>query len=235
MELKTSLEVLGLVLAISGVIAGSYIVVETLIRSTVFSVFWKVNPAFLRSFYPNDIAILQFTIRANGSLYSNWGVALIYLFLLPIVFSIFVGCWVFLILRLLGIFDIGPIWLTIWFILVAINHILAAVGQHALEIRFHDHRLRTLGITNRMLSDLPNTMKRWSYYFLTNWIKAPITTLLLLLIIVLFVLLHWPAWLIQIVPKFRFDLTNARIRRYYYAWYAVIFGVSGLILAFIFK
>jgi len=102
------------------------------------------------------------------------------------------------------------------------------------ELEYKAHNKHATGITKRMLSDLPKTMKRWSYYFLTNWIRAPFTALRICLITFLFVLLHWPAWLVQIIPAFRFDLTVRRTRRYYYSWYAAIFIIVGLVLTTLF-
>ncbi|MBE3140157.1 MAG: hypothetical protein IMZ53_06200 [Thermoplasmata archaeon] len=234
MAIKTPLEILGLVLGISGAIAGVYIIAEQLFKSTVFTIFLKAIPAFLQSFFPNDAAILWFTVRANQNLYTSWHIALIYFVLTPTIFALFIGCWLFLMLALLGIFNIGIKWLIIWYILVAINYMWSATNQYALEIKFHDRRLGAKGIINRMLSDLPKTMKRWSYYFLTNWIRAPFIALRICLITFLFVLLHWPAWLVQIIPAFRFDLTIRRTRRYYYSWYAAIFIIAGLVLTTLF-
>ncbi len=217
-------------MGISGAIAGSYIIVERLTGSTLFSIFLKVMPALLRAILPNDETILWFTIRAERNLYGSWDVALIYLLLLPIVFSIFLGCWVFLILKLLGIFELGTVWLILWFFVVAIDYFISSSNQYALELKYHDRRLGIQGIKNRMRSDPFKALKRWSYYFISNSVRAPYTTLKVLLITVLFVLLHWPAWLIRVIPAFRFDLTNRKNRRYYYAWYAAIFIIAGLLL-----
>lgn len=234
MTIKTPLEILGLALGISGAIAGVYIIVEQLFKSTIYTVFLSAIPIFVRAFFPNDAVITWFAIQANRNLYTNWSIALIYFVLTPIIFALFIGCWLFLALALLGIFNIGVIWLIAWFILIAINHIVSATGQYAAEIKFHDRRLGATGITKRMFSDLPKTGKRCSYYFLTNWVRAPWTALRLWLITFLFVLLHWPAWLVQIIPAFRFDLTIRKTRRYYYSWYAAIFIIAGLVLTTLF-
>jgi len=229
MTINTPLEIFGLALGISGAIAGVYIIVEQLFRSTIYTVFLSVVPIFARAFFPNDAAITWFTIQANRDPYTNWSNALIYFFLTPILFALFTGFWLFLVLALLGIFNIGVTWLITWFIFIAINHSVSATGQYAVEIKFGDRRLGTAGITKRMFSDLPKTGKRCTYYFFTNWVRAPYTSLRIWLITFLFVLLHWPAWLVQIIPAFRFDLTNKRTRQYYYSWYAAIFIIAGLI------
>lgn len=234
MTIKTPLEILGLALSISGAIAGVYIIAEQLFKSTIFTVFLRAVPAFLQAFFPNDAAIMWLTVQANRNLYTSWHIALIYFVLTPTILVLFIGFWLFLILALLGIFNIGIIWLIIWFILIVINHMWSATSQYALEIKFHDRRLGAAVITNRMFSDLPKTMKRWSYYFLTNWVRAPFTALRIWLITFLFVPLHWPAWLVQIIPAFRFDLTVRRTRRYYYSWYAAIFIIAGLVLTTLF-
>lgn len=234
MSIQTPLGMLGLALGICGAIAGANIIVEQLFGSTLFTTFLKAIPAFLQSFFPNDATILWFTVRANRNLYGSWDIALIYLVLIPTVFLLLVGCWLFLILKLLGIFNIGTVWLIVWFVVVVFDYGVSASNQYALELKSHDRRLRVLGIKNRMYSDPVKTLKRWSYHFLSNWVRGPFTALKILLIIVLFVLLHWPAWLVQIVPAFRFDLNSRKTRRYYYAWYAFIFIAMGLILSTLF-
>jgi len=230
MSINTPLGALGLALGICGAIAGANIIAELLFRSTIFSLFLKVIPAILHSVLPNDAAILWFTDRANKNLYGSWDVALIYFAFMPIIIAFYVGCWVFLILDILGVFDIGTTWLIVWFALVTINFMGAAVGQYALEIRFNDKRLREKGVENRMLSDPIKTIEKWSYYFFSNWIMAPFTAIKIFLIVFLFVLLQWPAWLLRIIPAFRFDLTSRKTRRYYYAGYSAMFIMAGLVL-----
>ena len=178
--------------------------------------------------------LLWFTIQANRNLYTNWSIAFIYFVLTPVVFVLFAGFWLFLALALLGIFNIGMTWLIAWFILTFVNHMVSAIMQYAAEIKFHDRRLGVNGIMKRMYSDTTKTGKRCSYYFLTNWVRAPFTALRIWLITLLFVLLHWPAWLVQVIPAFRFDLTNRKARRYYYSWYAAIFIIAGLVLTTLF-
>jgi hypothetical protein len=214
MELKTPLEILGLALGISGAIAGSYIIIERLIKTTLFSLFLKAIPLYIQSLIPYDATINRFIVHANRDFYSSWDVAFIYLLLMPIIFVSFAGCWVFLVLKLLGILDIGTIWLIIWFIFIAIIYWWSASAQYAWELKFHDRRLGKQGIMNRMWLNPFKTVKRWNYYFWSNWFRAPYTTLKLLLIVALFVLLHWPAWLIQIIPTFRFDITIRKNRRW---------------------
>lgn len=55
-----------------------------------------------------------------------------------------------------------------------------------------------------------NMPKRWDHHFVTNWVRAPFAGLRISLIVVLFDLLDWPAWMIHIIPAFRFDLTNRK-------------------------
>jgi hypothetical protein len=228
MSIYTPLGALGLALGICGAIAGANIIAELIFRSTIFSLFLKVIPAILQSVLPNDAAILWFTDRANKNLYGSWDVALIYFAVMPIIIAFYVGCWVFLVLDILGVFDIGTKWLIVWFALVTVNFMWAAVGQYAFEIRFNDKRLRKKGVENRMLSNPIKTIGKWSYYFISNWIMAPFTAIKIFLIVFLFVLLQWPAWLLRIIPAFRFDLTSRKTRRYYYAGYSALFIIAGL-------
>lgn len=234
MLVLTPLKILGIALSITGIIAGGYTLVEWLVSSTLFSIFRTVIPIFLQSVFPNDSTILWFVNRTTRNLYASWDVALIYFFLMPIELILFAGCWLFLILKLLGRFNIGTPWLIVWFIGIALVYVVSASNQYALEIKSHDRRLRYQGIIKRMFSDSKQTIKKWNYYFWKNWIIAPFTALKIMAIVFLFVLLHWPAWLIQIFPPFRFDLSEAKTRRYYYLTYSVIFLISGLLLTTLF-
>jgi hypothetical protein len=231
MSIQTPLGILGLALGICGVIAGANIIVEQFFNDKLFSAFLKAIPVFLQSFFPNDATILWFTVRANRNIYDSWDVALIYFVLVPLLFALLTGCWVFLILALVGVINIGTIWLIIWFVLTAINYGWSASNQYALEIKSHDRRLGVEGIKNRMRSDPAKTAKRWSHYFFADWVVAPFVALRIFFIEFLFVLLLWPAWLLRLIPDFRFDLTSRKTRRYYYAGYSAVFVIAGLVLA----
>jgi hypothetical protein len=50
------------------------------------------------------------------------------------------------------------------------------------------------------------------------------------LMVLLFVLLQWPAWLLQ--PILRFDLSNTQTRTTYYACYTLVFGIAGTIMMY---
>jgi len=230
MSIHINLVFLGFVLGSCATIAGINIVVEQLFRGALFTSFLQLAPVLMQSFLPNDTTTLWFAVRANKSLYNGWDVALIYLVLLPMVFMLFVGCWLFLVLALLRVFNIGALWLIIWFVVTAVVYFVSASNQYALEIKSHDKRLGVPGVKNRMFADPMKTVKRVSFIFVVYWVSAPLGTLAIYLITVLFVLIHWPAWLIQTIPALRFDLTNKRERQVYYGWYAAVLGVTSLAL-----
>jgi hypothetical protein len=229
------LAILGLVLSISGTVAGGYLLIERLFNCTFFAIFLNLTPRFIQSVFPRDPTITWFTIHVNRNIYASWHVALIYFLLLPIVFSVMVGFWVFLILRLFGVYYIGTAWLCIWFVVLCLSYFRSAINQYAVEVKAKHEKADAEDLKKYMIQDPKTLFKRGTFYFFLNWIKAPFTTLELLLIVSLFVLLHWPAWLIQIFPRIRLDLNDSEARRRYYAGYMVVFLVSGLILLFFFK
>jgi hypothetical protein len=233
MPIHVNLGLLGLTLVILGIIAGVNTVVELLFTNPLFTTFLNVIPVFLQSVFPNDPEVLRFAIRAKGNLYNSWDIAIIYLVLMPVVSMLFTGCWLFLILALLGVFNIGTVWLIIWFVVTALIYLVSAKDQYTIEIVSADRRLRSKGVKNRMLADPIKTMQRVSIQFVINWVRTPLAALGILLTVLLFVLIYWPAWLIKIIPAFRFDLSDKQVRTRYYAFYALIFGIAGAVLAYI--
>jgi hypothetical protein len=227
--------ILGLVLSISGVIAGGYLLFERIFGSTFFNIFLTLTPNLIHTVFPRDPTMVWFTTSINKNIYASWKVALIYFLLLPIVLFVMLGFWVFLILRLCGIYDIGTAWLCIWFIVLCFAYFWSAVNQYAVEVKAKHKRAGAETIIKYIIQDPKMLFKRYSYHFFLNWVQAPFTTFKLLLIVFLFVLLHWPAWLIQICPKIKLDLTNSNTRKYYYIGYMIVTGVSGLTLIFLFK
>jgi hypothetical protein len=231
---KTPLSILGLIFSISGIIAASNLIIERIFRFTLFSVFISFTPNFLQALFKLDPGIAWFKIRSSGDMYDLWDVSLIYLLMLSIVLIALVGFWVFLILRLLGIYDIGTFWLSSWFIVLIVTYFQSAVQQHALEIKYKHKRATTEQIEVYMKKDPIATSRRWLHHFFLNWIRSPLVTLVLLLIIGLFIVLHWPYWLLKMGLKLHFNLNNAKTRQTYYSTYAIIFGVGGLLLMFFF-
>ncbi len=232
---RTPIELLGLILSISALIAGAYLLMERLFAYRVFSVFLALTPKLLQSLFPHDATIAWFTIRSGRSLYDAWDVALVYLFLLPALFVIEVGCWVFLALRLAGISYIGTSWLFSWFVFNWFIYSWSAVNQYAVEIKIKNKKATPEGIKKSMIEDPGLTLKRWIYYFLRNWLVTPLIASALVLIIILFVLLHWPAWVIKAFPKIHLNLDNKRSRTYYYLTYMLLAGIPGLVLTFLAK
>lgn len=149
MSIHINLGMLGLAIVILGLIAAANIVVELLFSNPLFTTFLNVIPVVLQSALPNVPAVLRFAVRAKENLYNSWDIALIYLVLLPAVFTLLTGCWLFLALALLGKFNIGIVWLIIWFVGVAVVYLVSARDQYMIEIARRDRRLRSKGIMNR--------------------------------------------------------------------------------------
>jgi len=228
------LAILGLVLSISGIIAGGYLLLERLFSSKLFSIFLIFTPNFLQAIFPHDPAITWFRIRSNRNLYDSWDVSFIYFLLLPIISTAMIGFWAFLVLRICGVYDLGTSWLTFWFVMLCLNYMWSAVNQYAIEIKAKHRKASVKRIKGYIIQDPIATLKKWLSYFFRNWIKAPLTALELLLIVVLFILLHWPAWLLRGVSKIQINLNDANARKYYYTGYMVVFLAAGLLLMFFF-
>jgi len=163
-----------------------------------------------------------------------WDMALIYLLLLPLVFILMVGFWVFLVLRIFGVYNLGTFWLSFWFIVLCFTYMWSAVNQHAVEMKAKHKRANVERIKGYMMQDPIATSRRWLFYFFVNWIKSPFTTLKLLLIVILFVLLHWPAWLLKGAGVLQMNFDDTNTRKYYYIGYMVTHLVAGLVLMFLY-
>ena len=231
---QSPLAFLGLALSISGVISLGHILVERLITTELFSLFLTLTPVFLTSQFSYEPAIAWFKVRSSRNLYDCWDITLIYLILLSIVLVMAVGFWVLLVLRILGIYYVGTGALIMWFVILCVGNIFAAVNQQAIEVKSQHKRATIERVKEYMLEDPVNTLKRSAYYFLRNWVGTPFTTLKLLSIIVLFILLHWPAWLLRIVKISKIDMNDKDTRRYYFIAYGVLASAIGLFLIFFF-
>ena len=226
---------LGLALSICGAISLGHVVVERLVSTKLFSIFLTLTPNFLISQFNYEPAIAWFKVRSSRNLYDCWDISLIYLFLLSLILVIVVGFWVFLVLRILGIYNIRTSWLIIWFIWLCVSNEWAAVNQHAVEVKSQRKIATIEKVAEYMVGNPENTLKRSAYYFLRNWVETPLTTVKLLLIIVLFLLLHWPALLLKGVRILKIDLNDKKARIYYYTAYGFSASVAGLLLVFLFK
>lgn len=234
-ESQSPFAFLGLALSISGVISLGYGFVERLVSSRLFSLFLKLTPNFLTSQFRYEPAIAWFKVRSGRNLYDCWDVSLIYLVLLSLILMIVVGFWIFLILRILGICNTRMSLLIIWFVVLCAGNVWAAVGQHAIEVKAQHKRATVEKLQEYMIKNPENTRKRLAYYFLRNWVETPFTIVKLLLTIVLFILLHWPAWLLKGVKILKADLNDKDTRTQYYIAYGVAASVAGLLLVFFFK
>jgi hypothetical protein len=234
-ESQSPFAFLGLSLSISGVISLGYGFVERLVSSGLFSLFLKLTPNFLTSQFRYEPAIAWFKVRSSRNLYDCWDISLIYLVLLSLMLMIVVGFWIFLILRILGIYNIRMSLLIIWFVVLCAINVWAAVGQHAIEVKAQHKRATVEKLQEYMIKNPENTLKRLAYYFLRNWVETPFTIVKLLLTIVLFILLHWPAWLLKGVKILKADLNDKDTRTQYYIAYGVSASVAGLLLTFFFK
>lgn len=238
-ESQSPIAILGLILSICGTLATGHALIERLIGSTLFSTLLSYTPKFLNSLIPYEPALIWFEIRSsNRDIYYTWDLSLIYLVLLSLVLFVMGGFWVFLVLKLIWGYDIGLFWLIFWLAILCFNYYFSASNQAAFKMKIlHPYKLKSPeDIKNYMRQNPIETLKLWTAYFFRNWIAAPFTTLILLLIVVLNIVLHWPAWLIQVLPKVnKINLADSNTRKYYYIGYMLSFLIPGLILIFFFS
>ncbi len=226
---------LGLALSISGVLSLGHILVERLVGTKLFSLFLALTPNFLTSQFNHEPAIAWFKVRSSKNLYDCWDISLIYLSLLSLVLLMVVGFWVFLVLRILGIYNIRTSLLVLWFTVLCAVNVMTAANQHAIEVKAQHKTATVEKVKEYMMENQANTLKRLAHHFLRNWVGTPFTTLKLLSIVVLFVLLHWPAWLLKGIRILRIDLNDKNTRKYYYITYGVLASVAGVLLVFFFN
>jgi hypothetical protein len=226
---------LGLALSISGVVSLGYTLVERLVSTRLFSVFLKSTPDFLTSQFRYEPAVAWFKVRSTRNLYDCWDVALVYLVLLSVMLAIALGFWILLVSRIFGIYSIRTSLLIMWFAVLCAMNAWAAVSQHALEIKAQHKRATMRKLQEYMIRNPQNTVRRLAYYFLRNWVETPLTIVKLLLTVVLFILLHWLAWLLKGVRILKIDLEDRNTRRYYYMAYGVPASIAGLLLVFFFR
>lgn len=229
MYIASVLHILGLFLQILALILPAYLLFENFFGSALFTVFWKLTPLFIQSMYPGDPATNSFAMRANRNIYDCWDTALSYLFLLPIVLAIMVGPWVFLVLKICGIYDFSTGWLTAWFILLALLYLVSGINQYAIEIVKTHPKSNAETIQKLVVSNFKMLTKRSFYHWCRNWIISPLMTLILLSLDALLVLLNGPAWLVKFFYR-KFSIADNDTRRHYYIAYGLIAGILGIIL-----
>lgn len=217
---------------ILAIVSASYALLNWLFRRQLFTVFWRFTPQFLRTLYPADPAIEWFAIRSTRNPYQGWDTAAIYLLLLPLVLCLTVGPYVFLVLKLGGIYDIGTGWIIIWFIGILVLYLVSAVNQYGLEVIKVHPGASSQAIMENMLSDLGRLGRRTMIHFLLNWLTGPLITLVLLIMYLLFVVLNGPGWVIGWVFH-GFDMGKNKTRELYYMGYAMVCGILGAILLFL--
>jgi hypothetical protein len=238
LDTKSPIEVLGLILALLGVFATAHTVLERIFKYSLFTTLLAITPLFLRSWFPHEPSILWFENRStNRNIYESWDVAFIYLFLLPIILFLNAGFFTFVILRLVDVYHITIPLLIAWFLLILVSNFMAACNQAALKFKDINP---TLNDINQILAHMQRhpylTLRFITGYFFLNWIKTPITTLVLLCLFILLVLLYWPAWLIRALQRTnKLPLTRESDRTNYLIVYSVIFICAGLLLNFIFS
>lgn len=159
-EDRTALEILGFAFSIAGAFAGGYALIEKLFGLSLFSVFWKIAPVVMQSSSPNMSFTTWFAIRSQRNLHEAWDVALFYFLLVLIIFPLMAGCWLFLILAVLGIYNIGVFWLIIWFVFLSFIYLVSASNQVAVEIKAKHPRANAERIKRYMTQEQITTIKR---------------------------------------------------------------------------
>jgi hypothetical protein len=226
----SSLYFLGLVFTIAGTFAAAHVLIESSFQLSLFSVFWKITPRVLQSFSPISFPT-WLSIRAQTDVHEAWDVALFFFVTVSFAFTLMAGCWVFLILAILGIYHIGTFWLITWFVILFFIYLVSASNQVAIEGKFKHPRAKAQRRIRYMQQQPFNTIKRWLYFMFRNWLISPFTSLVVLLILCLLLLLDGFGWLTMLLPQSRrLDLTNNTVRMYYYGAYSLFFVVAGLLL-----
>lgn len=235
---KSPIEILGLIFAVAGVIATAHTMLERIFHYSLFSTLLAITPLFLRSWFPHEPSILWFENRSmNRNIYESWDLALIYLFMLLIIFFLSAGFLIFLIFRLINFYYIPTSLLVAWFLLLLFSNFISAGNQAAIQFKIINPMLKNINqIAEHMRRNPLLTLRFATKHFFLNWIKTPFTTLKLLCLVILLVLLYWPAWLIRSFQRTnKIPLTDEGDRTNYLIVYSVFFICVGLLLNFLFS
>lgn len=231
----TSLEIIGFALVLVAGVASAYTLIERLLGVTLFSVFWKMTPTFLQSSYPDNPFSGWLQARAHDNLHEAWELALFLLVAVSVTLFFMLGFWVFLILRLLGIYSIAVPLLILWFFLLFLLYFVSAGNQVAIEIKVRHRRADTERIKRYMQEDQVGTIKRTTRFFFRNWVVSPFAGLQILIIILLLIVLDGPAWFTKLFPTgSHLRIADDSVRNHYYIGYAAVSGIVGGILMFLF-
>jgi len=234
-ESNITIEILGYIICLIGVLVGGYTLLERLFGISLFFVYWNAIPSFLQASYPDSPFTPWFAIRSQKNIHEAWDVALILIFFSSLSFILMAGFWILLLLYLIGIINIGINWLIFIFIILFFIYFVAACNQFALEIKAQHRRADKERIIRYMQQEPGRTIKRVLFHFLRNWIITPLICLQLLLILILLFLFDWLGWLTMFLPqRYRLNLSDDNVRRDYYIGYALFLVIIGLTLSFVF-
>ena len=239
------LEILGLLLVVSSFIVAGHTLVERIFNYSSIVVLTEYLPKFLKAYIPSNAFITWYEIRSlRLNFYGDWHVVLFLTGCTTLTFALFSGFWALLVLKVLG-FNISNYWLLSYCLFLAFIYFWSSINQtfikmailHKDELTFIRNTHNNID-TNDMIGvfvKYPKQIMRYIVlYFFVNWVKSPVTSLGILLVLMLLVVMHWPAWLTNVLPnRYHIDITNSDTRRNYYIGYFVSAGVLGTILLFI--
>jgi hypothetical protein len=225
-EHKIIFEIIAYAFKILAVLVGGYVVFERLLGNQIFLAFRRLTPKILSKAYPADISMKWYeTFRAKNQESYHWSV--IFDFgLSTATFCILMGCWVFLGLMLGEIFNIGIFWITVWFIAVTVQHIVASIWVNWLKIHV-EQKVPPEKMSEYVFSNQKEVARKWLWVFLKNWIEAPIVAFKIVLLSLLSIILHLPAWILRI------KIGNTKIRHFYYVVYALSAAALGQTISFV--
>ncbi|MHB8104294.1 MAG: hypothetical protein ACYDG5_01975 [Dehalococcoidales bacterium] len=227
---------IGFIITACGIIATAHALFERFFAYSLFTTFIDLTPTFIKS-YGNELLPAWLDSRiSKDKIYHAWDVFLLYLILLSITLFLMVAFWVFLILQLLSIFSIPMIWLIILIIMNIVANVYSAILQTALAIKIKYPEIQSTDeIMTRMLLEQTLTFKLLCKYFFLDFVIGPYNTLKILLLVVLAIILYWPAWIIRMFQRNKLNLSITGFRTTYFIGYAFIFLLVGTILTTFFN
>jgi len=228
------IELIGYIFSILAIIAAAHNLIERLFHYSLFDAFIKFGPFLLKSLVPHEPFYLWLECRTlNKNIYETWDVVLFYFISLTMVFSFVAGFWIILVLKILSIIHISIYILIPWFLILLVANSKSAYNQAAINFKtvYFPNLENAKQIKEKMTLEPLLTFKLYIKHFFRNWPLTPYNTLTVLLIVILILVLYWPAWLIQAIQrKNKLDLSNEKTRATYFMGYFLFFAIIGLTL-----
>ena len=215
-------------------VSGGQRVIYGLFHWLPFLKAFELMPSFFRSVsdLPNVATWFEFQVQVKGIYNSALGVMLIFMATVGVlVFTL--GFYLALLGAILGYYNPDGLRLLLWlFLLVSMNVFTAAI--QATMFVYFTFRGESSDLAKVLRNNLSAVGDAFGKYFLRSWYMTPYISTIMLVLLGLMILIHWPIWLWNSTfgRSKQSDLRERQTMLTYYIRLTWVTGVFGAVMLF---